>query len=255
MKAVFEDIFYPSDKTELLKLVKAEEAEGTTPRLMLLPHASLKVVGDMYKEAFSLVHNPKRIVVFAPLHNEVMQSDEGEVLFTLSSTSFDTCLGSVEIESAPGVKVNDSYAEEEYSVELVALYTAANAPFSRLMPVFTRLESKADVMQTAQLMTKLRKDEPNTLFILSGNFTREGKSEEINKEARMLYELLENNAPLLDAGNKKKISGCAYMILEASRVFQGIFQLKSTKCGTYTGNEINNMADGKIWQVFGVKAN
>ncbi len=255
MKAVFEDIFYPSDEKELLKLVKAEEAQGTTPRLMLLPHASLKVVGDMYKEAFSLVHHPKRIVVFAPLHNEVMQCDEGEVLLTLSSGSFETCLGSVQIESAPNLKINDNYAAEEYSVELIALYVASNAPETTLMPIFTHLENKEDVTRTAQLMTKLRKEEPNTLFILSGNFTREGKSEEINKEARMLYELLENNAPLLDAGNKKKISGCAYMILEASRVFQGIFQLKRTKCGSYTGNEINNMADGKIWQVFGVKAN
>ena len=76
----------------------------------------------------------------------------------------------------------------------------------------------------------------------------------INSMAKTLKELLENNAPLLDAGNRKKISGCAYKIMEAARTaFPGKFTLNTARCGNYIGENISNAGDGRIWQVYGVK--
>ena len=69
-----------------------------------------------------------------------------------------------------------------------------------------------------------------------------------------LNELLENNAPLLEAGSHHRISGCAYRLLEAARTaFPGSFRLVLARSGDYLGECISNEADGRIWQVFGVK--
>ena len=158
------------------------------------------------------------------------------------------------IEQIPGVKINDEYAERDYAIEIFYPYIACNSPHSTLLPLFTSLDSKDDILTLSRLMAKLKKEENDTLFIVSGNFTSLGSSEEINSMAKTLKELLENNAPLLDAGNRKKISGCAYKIMEAARTaFPGKFTLNTARCGNYIGENISNAGDGRIWQVYGVK--
>ena len=214
------DLYYPSDRNELLGYCKCEQKEGHTPSLILLPHSSLEFIHSMYQDAFSVL----------------------------------TPLGGVHIEQIPGVKINDEYAEREYAIEIFYPYVACNSPQSIIMPLFTCLESKDDILTLSRLMVKLKKEENDTLFIVSGNFTALGTSEEINSMAKTLKELLENNAPLLEAGSKKKISGCAYKIMEAARTaFPGRFTLNAARCGNYIGENISTAGDGRIWQVYGVK--
>ena len=116
------------------------------------------------------------------------------------------------------------------------------------------LESKEDIQALSRLMAALKKEENDTLFIISGNFTQIGRSDEINQMARNLNELLENNAPLLEAAARKKISGCAYRMMEASRTsIHGHFRIIQARCGNYVGESLTNEADGRIWQVYGTK--
>ena len=171
-------------------------------RADLLPHSSLEFIHSMYQDAFSLIHNPRRIVIIAPIHNEVFESDAGECLFTLSSGDVLTPLGGVHIEQVPGVKINDEYAEREYAIEIFYPYIACNSPHSSLLPLFTSLDSKEDILTLSRLMAKLKKEENDTLFIVSGNFTSLGSSEEINSMAKTLKELLEEQCP--SAGCRKQ---------------------------------------------------
>lgn len=236
-------------------MVKSDERQDVnTPGLFLLPHAHLGSIQEMYRDAFSMIHHPKKIVIIAPLHAEVLESDKGSTLFTYPEGMIFTPLGAVEIEPAPGARVSEVYAEEEYSIELFYPYVAANCPEAVIMPVLAALETKEDVLALARLIQTLKKDENNTVFIISGNFTAEGKSDEILRQARTLEQLLENNAPLLDAIAKKQITGCACRILEAARTTtQGSFKVKKTHSGTYTGTDFPDDADGRIWQVYAIK--
>lgn len=236
-------------------MVKSDEKkDGHTPGLFLLPHAHLDAIAEMYRDAFSQIHHPEKIVVIAPLHSEVLESDNNASLFTYPSGMIFTPLGEVEIESAPGVRISPSYAEEEYSIELFYPFIAANCPDAVFVPVLAALESKEDVLTLARLIQSMKKEENNTVFIISGNFTAEGGSDEILRQARTLEQLLENNAPLLDAIAKKQITGCACRILEAARTTtQGSFRIQKARSGSYTGTNISADADGSIWQVYATK--
>ena len=241
-------MFYPGDEKELRSMCTVTPKEGHTPSLMLLPHAGLEYVAPMYQEAFSLIHNPKRIVILCPIHGERLEEDGRTSLFTLSPGDVESPLGPVHIESVPGVKVQDAYAEAEYSLELFYPYIALDSPASTVLPLFTALETKEDIQGLSRLMARLKKDENDSLFILCGNFTELGRSEEVNRMARTLNELLENNAPLLEAGSHHRISGCAYRLLEAARTaFPGSFRLVLARSGDYLGECISNEADGRIW--------
>lgn len=250
----FMDLYYPSDRETLLSLCKAEPGDGHTPSLMLLPHAALEYVGWMWREAFSLIHSPKRIVVISSIHGELLEEDVGSSLFTLPSGFMETPLGPVEIAAAPGAKAAEAYGEEECSTELCCQAVAANSPGSVVIPIMAKLGGKEDVQNLARLMIKLKKEENDSAFIVVGNFTATGKSDEIFRQARALFELLENNAPLLDAGAKGQISGCAYKILEAARTaFPGVFRLVKAKCGRYEGESISQEGDGPVWMAYGIK--
>lgn len=250
----FMDMYYPSDTQELRQYCSVTPRDCHTPSLILLPHSSLEFIHGMYQDAFSQIHNPRRIVVMAPVHGQKFEDDASSSLFTFSSGDVMTPLGPVRIQAVDGVKVNDSYAEEEYAVELFYPYVALNSPDSVVLPILTALESKEDIQALSRLIVRLKKEENDTVFIISGNFTQIGRSEEINQMARTLNELLENNAPLLDAAARKKISGCAYRMMEASRTaIQGHFRIIQARCGNYVGENLTSEADGRIWQVYGTK--
>lgn len=250
----FMDMYYPSDTQELRQYCSVEQRDCHTPSLILLPHSALEFIHGMYQDAFSRIHSPKRIAIMAPIHGQKMEDDAASSLFTYSSGDAMTPLGPVRIQSVDGVKVNDSYAEEEYAIELFYPYVALNCPDSVILPILTALESKEDIQALSRLMAALKKEENDTLFIISGNFTQIGRSDEINQMARNLNELLENNAPLLDAAARKKISGCAYRMMEASRTsIHGHFRIIQARCGNYVGESLTNEADGRIWQVYGTK--
>lgn len=250
----FADLYYPADRDELESLCRTRVRDGHTPSLILLPHASLEFTHEMYQDAFSYIHNPHRIVVLAPIHGEKFEDDASASLFTLSSGDVETPLGPVGIREVEGLKVNDSYAEEEYAIEILYPFVALNSPRSTILPIFTKLEGKEDIQALSRLMARLKKEENDSLFIISGNFTSIAPSTEVNQMARTLKELLENNAPLLEAGMKKRISGCAYKMLEAARTaFPGQFRINQARCGQYVGETITNEADGRIWQVYAIK--
>lgn len=250
----FMDMYYPSGKEELKAYCQAEQNNEHTPSLILLPHAGIEYVHRMYQEAFAYIHSPQRIVIIAPLHSEKLEKDSDSFLFTLSTGDVETPLGPVTVQAADGIAVSDSYAEEEYTVELFYPYVALNSPSSVIVPVFTALETKEDIQALSRLMVRLKKEVNNSVFIVSGNFTSTGTSQEVNQMARTLKELLENNAPLLEAGSRKKISGCAYKILEAARTaFPGKFSLMMARSGDYQGESIKSDADGRIWQVYAIK--
>ncbi len=250
----FSDMYYPSDRQELEKLCSVTPLEGHTPALVLLPHAGLDFVGGLYREAFARIHSPRRIVLLSAIHGEKMEDDASSSLFTLTSDDMETPLGPVKIQAVEGLKVNDSYAEEEYALEILAPYVALNCPESVLMPIFASLSTKEDIQALTRVMVRLKKEDNDTLFIISGNFTAMADGRQVNQMAKTLNELLENNAPLLDAGGKGRISGCAWRMLEAARTaFPGHFRVIKARCGAYYGDTISQDADGRIWQVFAIK--
>lgn len=250
----FKDIFYSSDIDTLKATCHAEYKNMTTPSLILLPHSHFDYVHEMYQEAFSYIKDPKQILLLSPLHSERMEGDERFPFFTTSSDTVLTPLGPVRTQAAEDVKISDCYLEEEYAPELVYLMVAENCPNAIVKTIFTDLKTKEDSLALARTIGKIKKAENETALIVSGNFTAEGKKEKIYREASTLNELLENNAPLMEAGNRGIITGCAWRILEACRTtVTGTFSIEKASSGAYYGDRLSSEANGNIWHVYGVK--
>ena len=81
----FMDMYYPSDTQELRQYCSVTPRDCHTPSLILLPHSSLEFIHGMYQDAFSQIHNPRRIVVMAPVHGQKFEDDASSSLFTFST--------------------------------------------------------------------------------------------------------------------------------------------------------------------------
>ena len=236
-KMYFDNIFYQSDK--ITNQVECEKSNKEYD-LFLLPHKYLdENLAAMYKDAFSHIKDGKPIVAVSQLHNYNMN---GEHFYTTESYS----------TPIKNIKIDNSLLEEEFSLELlyqVAKETNSNSMFSS---IFVSLDSKEAIKELSSILKKLKKENSETVFIISGNFTSFDNSAIATKQAIKLYELLNEKAPLIHEGNKKNISGTAYKIIEAFRLaFNKDFKLKMSINNEKLNNTLEDNA-GEIYHVYGV---
>ena len=64
-----EDIFYPSEKDALMKLVSPIE-DDARHKAFILPHMALEYIAHLYRKAFASIPDGTRIIGLFPLHRE-----------------------------------------------------------------------------------------------------------------------------------------------------------------------------------------
>ena len=218
-------IFYPSDKEELLKLAGSREAEPlSSPRAIILPHMDLRRAADLYRKAFPMLQDGKRIAALIPLHRPPLESDRPSFIFCSRGRTEHFITGDITIENA-GQPYADAYEKEEAALELLYPFITAYCPSSRLVPVFSAALSSQEVRKLTETIRSL--DDGNTVFIVSSNMT--GLTDNPVPEREKMIELLVSGSPLLDSFRKGHISACGAPIIEAvSRAIPGSWELIGT---------------------------
>ena len=216
-------IFYPEDEKELREMAEVKE-KGDEHKAFILPHMRLCYVAHLYRKAFSSIRNGKRIVAILPLHREPLEKDRGKIIFASREREEETVLGRVTIDS---VAPDDAtpYEAEEYSLELLYPFVAANTPSSHLCPVFTRLENSADVRKFTEFLRSL--DDGNTIFIVSSNMTGKLPEEKVAPERDKALRILESGENAMDMWQRGHIGICALPAITAlSRLGSGKWHLE-----------------------------
>lgn len=242
MKRYFQDIMYPSSKEEFESLIEKDH-EPLDSNVILLPHAKASIVSPFYSQALKGLDN-KKVLFIAPLHNERFTGCEEDALLTVPSF---TCDPNSAIQ-APTLKCEEYILEEEYTLEIFMTFLSFLSSNVTVYPIFTSLQGKKDITTLEKYLSGLDAD----VIIVSGNFSDGNNNDEALKHANLLLSLLEENKSLIDEGNRKHISGCAFPILEALRKRSKSFSLINARC---SGGEIETSlkrAEGKVYQVFGV---
>ena len=213
-------IFYPEDKEELSKLMGKVEKEEAH-RFFILPHMRLDAIAGLYRKAFSMIPDGRRIIAILPLHREPLEKDEGKIIFTSPGRIEETPLGSVRIETL-GATDASSYEEEEYSLELLYPFVAAAAPNATLCPVFVRIGGAEDSKKLERFLKPY--DDGRSIFIVSSNMTARMDGAEAERD-RMIG-LIEGGEHLIDLWRKGRISACGAPAIEClSRIGGGRWRL------------------------------
>ena len=130
-------IFYPSDKDELSKLAgKRDGCAERCPKAFILPHMDLRRCIDLYRKAFSMIPDGKRIAALLPLHRPPLENDRPSFLFSSPGRTEHFITGDIEIEEA-GLPHADAYEKEEASLELLFPLIASYCPSSHLIAIFS----------------------------------------------------------------------------------------------------------------------
>lgn len=235
MRATYHsDIFFPSDKDELLALAspldKREEKKA-----IIVPHQDLRIAAKAYQEAFRYIPNRGRIIALIPLHGEKLLKDEDNIVFEPEEMEIETPIGSLILETLNLDKA-EHYAEEEYSAELIMPYVQTSCPNSKLSIVFASVKNAEESKKLAKLIDKW--NDENTFFIISSNLTGRLKDKEtLNIEKNKAIEALSNGEKLLDSYRKGHISICASPVIDAlSRVIDGKWKLIESVEDVTTGH-------------------
>ncbi len=242
MRTFFQDILYPASDDEFSKLIDTS-LEALDAKVILLPHASASVVAPFYSSALKNLSG-KKIVFLAPMHNERMQDHPDASLLTVSP---DSC-ASVKVESAPGIAIEDSILEEEYTLELLVAFLSHLTENTTVYPIFTSLENRKEIKALERYLSSFR----DAVVIISGNFSAGGSNAEALRSAELLYRLLKEDQSLLDEGNKGHLTGCCWALLEATRSFGGDFTIIASRCGEKVSASLEE-GDGKFYQVYGAR--
>jgi len=216
----FQTIFYPQDITVNGK------GDRTPPQALLVPHASFDWIGDGLKETYGLVSGcePERIILLAPLHQEVRPSlvnhwlfvpqDDGISIFGKEVHFAKDIIDSIILSHKEDIMKDDAVFQEEPDWELHAAMCAACFPTVPVVPILGcgALESKRVRFLSSLLSSILT---PKTLVIATCNASQSLDAKASWSQASAFTACLENGESVLDKGHKGIIGACGYGFIEA----------------------------------------
>lgn len=232
------DIFYPSDSRVAHALCDQHEKRkddlrvnclaAGLPAALLVPHAAWQWVLPQLRQAFATVSAlvPKRIVLLAPLHQQVVLQDMPNIAFIPSQDGAATPTGTVPFavhdresllkDFGGVVDVQDSYFTEEPGAEILYPLLAIRFPQTPVLPILAAGEcSAAQRKSLAAILRCLLQAEPETLFIITANMSEEATRQKAWEQAKSLQNLLSLGQPLLEAKAQGAISSCGLQWLDA----------------------------------------
>jgi AmmeMemoRadiSam system protein B len=203
-------MFYPEDRKEMLKFIKAfglEERQGGQARAIIAPHGAWDFSGSLAANAFSSAMGRSgsinRVVILGPIHDK---REKG--LFLSNSHSFHTPLGNIQVdrEISEELKFNGDYFEiddiphlGEHSIEILLPFVKYCFPDASIVPILMGQPKEEYIDDLAQALKKVITpvlDE--TLLVVSCNLS----SDDNKATARLLAEeclrlFFEKDAPAL----------------------------------------------------------
>jgi len=174
--------FYPADATDLraaiagyLRLAEAEgmQAEGPTPKAVIVPHAGYIYSGAIAAKGYERVARRagiRRVVLLGPTHRVYVRG-----LAAPTTASFSTPLGDVTIDRAaleglkdlPQIVFSDEVHALEHSLEVQLPFLQRVAPGAALVPLAvgdTHPQAVAEVLERFW-------DDPGTLIVISSDLS------------------------------------------------------------------------------------
>jgi len=203
-------MFYPEDRKEMLKFIKAfglEDRQGGQARAIIAPHGAWDFSGSLAANAFSSAMGRSgsinRVVILGPIHDK---REKG--LFLSNSHSFHTPLGNIQVdrEISEELKFNGDYFEiddiphlGEHSIEILLPFVKYCFPDASIVPILMGQPKEEYIDDLAQALKKVITpvlDE--TLLVVSCNLS----SDDNKATARLLAEeclrlFFEKDAPAL----------------------------------------------------------
>lgn len=213
MKRLYhESIFYPEDKEELSKLTEIDNKEDINASALILPIGDVRKLSSLYKRAFSKVKNKKRIIIIAPIHNELLEEDMKEIALEGESGVLKTSLGNIKLIPL-GFKVNEAYAEEEPAGELPLAFIARYFREAEVSIIYAKIDNAKKSKEFSKILDKLKNED--SLFIITSNLTGKLAKEKIEEERSKAAELITSSSHLIDAINKREAEISAAGILDS----------------------------------------
>jgi len=203
-------MFYPEDRREMLKFIRAfglEAGKGGYARAIIAPHGAWGFSGALAANAFSSAMGRSgsinRVVILGPIHDK---REEG--LFLSNSYSFHTPLGNIPVdrEISEELKFNGDYFEiddiphlGEHSIEILLPFVKYCFPDAAIVPILMGQPKTQYINDLAQaLKTVITPVLDETLLVVSCNLS----SNDDMATARLLAEeclrlFFEKDAPAL----------------------------------------------------------
>lgn len=228
-------IFYPEELERLNQMTTPLEKKERA-KALILPHGDLSKLYPLFQETFSHVDiNTKHVIILTPLHTEPLAEDQSEFAFEGICKSLDTHFGQVR-QRTLNLKCQESYAEEEFSAEIILPFITRMLSDADISIVYTYLNSGEKAKKFSSLLKKW--DNEDTLFIISSNLTGKIKEEELEKEREKAVRLLESGEYLMEGYKRKYHSICATGIIDSySRINSNSWKLIAlASCDTITGH-------------------
>jgi len=199
-KPIVSGLFYPENPEELKQ--KTEELLSPFSRgkaeIIMIPHGTWKNTGTILASAFAAAadYTPRRIVLLGPVHRE----SSPQKIYLPSKKYFETPLGMVPLDhkmcrdltrESDLFALNDSPHMEEHALELGIPFIQILFPETPIIPLLTGRLNGGNIKKAAARMRKVfKKEDENTLVILSVNLSRFGPVDETEKESRTFLQNL-----------------------------------------------------------------
>lgn len=222
---IHEDIFYPSRKEELEKLLGGR-LERTKSKAFIVPHMEMSRIASLYREVFSRIPDGAPVTALLPLHREKLLKDEGKLAFSPDKDFWDMPSGRVKLAPSP-FPSSLPYESEEFSGELLAAASAFYCPHSALRLVWSDVKKSEDVRKLVSILRDFCDN--NETYIVSSNLTEELKGAELKEKGASAIQLLESGEALLDPIRKGRLRACGGVLIETvSRLVPGRWKLIGT---------------------------
>ncbi|MDY4611957.1 MAG: AmmeMemoRadiSam system protein B [Sphaerochaetaceae bacterium] len=259
------DIFYPSDSQVATALCDPQEKHkddlpvnclaAGLPAALLVPHAAWQWILPQLRQALATASglSPKRIVLLAPLHQQVVLHDMPNIAFMPSQDGAMTPTGIVRfavhdreslLKDYDGVvDIQDGYFTEEPGVEVLYPLLAMRFPQTPVLPILAAGGcSSAQCKSLSALLRNLLQSERETLFIITANMSDETTRQKAWEQAKKLQDLLGLGQSLLEAKAQGAISSCGLQWLDALERLpwqsSGWMMLSATNDGEKFYNEV-----------------
>jgi len=227
--------FYPADASKLSEMVEAYltevESEPRPARAVVVPHAGLVYSGRCAARVFGQVEFPPVVVILAPNHSGIVESDGGASLW--SHGAFETPLGSLRIaadfatalETRCPLAAHDPRAHRgEHAVEVELPFIAKLAPESSIVPILLAFDDWGRCKQLADALAQLVEEWPEEVLLVASSdmthFESARSAEQKDKIALEAVERLDAEA-LLRACHREHITMCGRaptaVVIEAAR--------------------------------------
>ncbi len=219
------DIFYPSDKNEISKMIiecekKYKAKDKTDSKVFIVPHASYQFILGLLVNIFTSVKDDfDKILIVAPSHLKQIDVNSNINLFAPTYEAIKTPLGLLQfnkdvIDSHFKENMNnDTYFEEESSFEQLYILVQHYFENKKVIPICAVIENSKQSKDFSSILNTIIDEK--TLIFISANACSYQKSNLAYKKTSEFINALTTNTKLLQLQKKNIIDSCGCGIIDS----------------------------------------